>query len=85
MELSTAQQILVIILSSALAIFLVMAIVAAVYIIKLVKSLQHVAAKAEQVVDSVEAVGESLKRTAGSIGVLRFIRNVAHMVHKQEK
>lgn len=87
MDLSTAQQILVIVLASALAIFLVLSIVAAVFIIRLIQTLRLIADKAEKVVESAEAVGDVFKRAAGPLGVFKFLRHVVDMVgqHKQDK
>lgn len=87
MELTTAQQILVVVLAAALAVFLVLAIVVLVLIIRLVATLKMVAQKAEKLVESAEAVGEVFKKAAGPVGVLRFARGLFEMVskHKQSK
>ena len=85
MELSTAQQILVVVLASALAIFLILSIVAAVLVIRLLATLRMVANKAEHIVESVESVGDVFKRTAGSFGVLRFLRGIVDTVHNHGK
>ncbi len=87
MDLSTAQQILVVILSCALALFLVLGIVAAVLVIRLVQTLRMIASKAEHLVDTAEAVGDAFKRAAAPVGVFKFIHNIADMVsqHKHNK
>ena len=86
MELSTAQQILVIILASALAVFLVLSIAIAILIIRLLTTLRMVADKAEKFVESAEAVGEIFKNVAGPVGVFKFLRGLVHTVHsKQDK
>jgi len=81
-----AQQILVIILSSALAIFLILAIVSIIMVIQLIKKMQLVAQKAERIVDSVESVGDVLKKAAGPLGLFKLVRGFADMVgqHKQD-
>lgn len=85
MDLSTSQQILVIFLSTALAVLLVLAIAVAIAVLKLVKTLREIAAKAEKVVESAEAVGEVFKKAAGPLGLLRFLANMVEMVkHKAE-
>jgi hypothetical protein len=76
MELSTAQQILVIFLSTALAIFLVLAIVIAVMAIKLLGTLRMIADKAEHLVESAEAVGNVFKKAANPMGVFRFLHGI---------
>jgi hypothetical protein len=87
MDLSTAQQILVVILSCALALFLVLGIVTAVLLIRLVQTLRMIAGKAEHLVTTAEAVGDAFKKAAGPVGVLKFVRNIADMVsqHKHNK
>jgi len=85
MELSTAQQILVVVLASALAIFLILSIVAVVLVIRLLATLRMVANKAEHIVESVESVGDVFKRTAGSFGIYRFLRGIVDTVHNHGK
>lgn len=85
MDLSTTQQILVSILAGALAVFLVLAIVIAVCIIRLVKTLNTVATKAERLVESAEAVGEMFKKAAGPINVLRFVQGIVDVVGKHKR
>jgi hypothetical protein len=81
MELSTVQQIILIILASALAIFLILSVAIAVMVIRLVKTIRVIADKAERVVESAEAVGDVFKKAAGPMGILRFIQGV--MEHKR--
>jgi isoprenylcysteine carboxyl methyltransferase (ICMT) family protein YpbQ len=87
MELSTAQQIILIILAAALALLLLLAIVATVLVIRLLKVLRLIADEASKVVESAEAVGEALKKTAGPLGLLHFIQVVveAAMQRKTRK
>jgi|GEM_PF-555083 len=85
MDLSTAQQILVIVLASALAIFLILSIVAVVLVIRLVATLRLVANKAEHIIESVESVGDVFKRTAGSFGIFKFLRGIVDMAHSHGK
>lgn len=87
MELSTVQQILVIILATTLAVFLVLAIAAAILIIRLLQSLRSIARTAERVVHSAESAAEMLKNAAGPIGIFKFVRSVADVIveHKRKK
>ena len=85
MELTTVQQILVIILASALVVLLVLSIVVSVIVIKLLKSIKVVTAKAEQVVESAEAVSLAFKNAAGPIGLLHVLQNIVRMVTKDKK
>ena len=81
MELSTAQQIILIILASALAIFLILSVAIAVMVVRLIKTIRTIVEKAERVVESAEAVGDVFKRAAGPMSILRFIQGV--MEHKR--
>jgi len=83
--MNTAEQILVIILASALAVFLVLAIVIAVQILRLMKTLNNVALKAQEVVDSAEKTAELVKSAVGQLSVMRFVQNVVSMVQKATK
>jgi hypothetical protein len=84
MELSTTQQVLVIFLSTALGIFLVLAIVIAAMIIRLLKTLRLIAGKAEHLVESAEAVGNVFKTAAGPLGILRFLHGVMDTVRSKQ-
>lgn len=80
--MNNAEQILVITLATALAIFLILAIVIAAQVVRLMKVLQTVALKAQDFVDSAEATAEMVKSAAGQLSVLRFVHSVMDMVMK---
>jgi cell division protein FtsB len=82
--MSTVEQIILVILAAALAIFITTAIVAVVYVIRLVKTLQAIAQKAENLVDSAETVGTMMKQAVGRLSVLQFVRTVVNLVHKSK-
>lgn len=83
--MNTAEQILVVILAAALAIFLILAIVIAIQLIRLMKTLQKVADKAEAFVDSAERTAEVVKNAVGQLSIIRFVQNVVDMVQKRTK
>lgn len=83
--MTTAEQILVVFLSTALAIFLVIAIIAGIQAIKLLRTLQNVATKAESFVTSAEAVGQVVKQTIGALSLTRFAKGVANFVHSKKE
>jgi len=83
--MNTTEQILLVILGAALAVFLTLAIIATVYVIQLVKTLQTIAQKAESLVESAESVGNMVKSAVGHISLLRFVRGVVDMVHNKVK
>jgi hypothetical protein len=64
--------ILVIILSVTLAIFLVTSIVAILYIIKILKRLNKVAESAEQVASNIEDASKTIKNTAGPASLIKM-------------
>jgi hypothetical protein len=68
-----AYEILVIILSITLAIFLVLAIVAVSYTIKLLKKANTIADKAEAVAADVESFSSTLKNAAGPAAAMRVM------------
>ena len=83
--MNTAEQILVVLLATALAVFLVLAITAAVYAIKLIKTLQKIADKAQEFVDSAEKTADLVKSAVGQLSLMRFVQNVVSMVQKRSK
>ncbi len=85
MLMNTAEQILVVILAAALAVLLVLSITATIYLIKLIKTLQNVADKAESFVDSAERTAEIVKSAVGQLSLVRFVQNVVEMVQKRSK
>ncbi|MBX4188948.1 hypothetical protein KW792_02500 [Candidatus Saccharibacteria bacterium] len=87
--MDTATQILVIITSSVLVIFLVFFIIALVYLIKLIKQLRRITEHAENVVDSVEAAASTMQRAASPLAFLKLVSNIvdqtAKMRNRKEK
>ncbi|MBP7767379.1 hypothetical protein KA068_02575 [Candidatus Saccharibacteria bacterium] len=78
--MNTTEQILLIILSSTLAIFLILAIVAIVAVIKLVKQLQHITQKAESIADKAEMVSNFVGKTAGPVAVGKLLLGIVESV-----
>lgn len=77
--------VLVIILSATLAIFLVTAIILVVGLIKLVKQLRQISEKAEEIVDDVEAVSGFFRKSAGPVAVTSLISNIVSKVSELSK
>ncbi|HEY4160692.1 MAG TPA: hypothetical protein VGM08_01390 [Candidatus Saccharimonadales bacterium] len=71
--MNTAFDILVIVLSCLLGIFLILSITTAVLILKLVKALREIIAKGEHLVDNAEAIGETLRRNAGAVSMVKLL------------
>jgi hypothetical protein len=83
--MTTAEQILVILLGVALAVLLVLAIAAVIFIIRLVQSLRRIAESAERVVHSAETIGDIFRKSATPLGVINFVKHLVDMVGKGKK
>ncbi len=83
--MNTAEQILVIFLSVALAAFLTLAIILTIQGIRLLKTVQRIADKAESVVQTAEHVGQVLQNVSGPLGILNMIKNIMNVSHKNNK
>lgn len=71
--MNDAYNILVIGLSCLLAIYLILSIVVGVLILRLVLALREIVAKGEHLIDSAEEIGETLRRNAGAVGIVRVL------------
>lgn len=78
--MNTTFDVLVIVLSCLLGLFLILAIAAVVAIVKLVHSLRHIVAKGEQFVDSAEALSDTLRRNAGAAQLVRMLFKLVNKV-----
>lgn len=83
MLMNGAEQILVIILSSFLAIFLLLGIVILVMTIKLIKQIRHVTEKAESIADHAEAVTAFVGKTAGPVAIGKLLLGIIESVREQ--
>ncbi len=79
----TAERTLVIILSSTLAIFLVLAIVATIFVIQILRHIKSISQKAESIADKAEAVSEFFERGVGPLAIGRLITNISDAVFKK--
>ncbi|HSX30024.1 MAG TPA: hypothetical protein VLE73_05700 [Candidatus Saccharimonadales bacterium] len=83
--MNTAEQIILIILAGALAFFLVLAIYLMIQLVRLVKVVNELAAKAQHLIDSAETAAETVKNAAGQVSILKFVHSVVEMVGKRKK
>jgi cell division protein FtsB len=90
--MNTAEQILVIVLSSFLALFLFLGIALFVGLLKFTKkmnaiadSAQEIVAKAQDIADKVEDVSDMFKKTAGPVALGRHLMNIVEMVTNHKK
>ncbi len=80
-----AFEILVIILSVALAVLLVASIILVVALVKLTGQVRKVVDKAEEIVDDVESVSSFFKKAAGPVAITGLISNIVSAVTNQTK
>ena len=83
--MDTTFNVLVIVLSCLLGIFLILSIAVIAGVLKLVSMLKRIVARAEQVVESAEAAADIFKRSAGPLGAMRTLTNIVEMVIKHNK
>jgi sensor domain CHASE-containing protein len=83
--MNTTEQILLVILSTFLAVFLLLSILLVASLIKLSKKMQEVADKAHEAVGRVEDVSDMFKKTVGPLALGKFFVNVAEAVAKHKK
>ena len=77
-----AESILVIILSTVLTIFLIVAIMVMVLIAGLLKAIRRLVEKAEQIVDSAEEAAAVLRNASGPLALFKLIRNIIAVIEK---
>jgi len=80
--MDTAAEILVIIVSSVLAIFLLVLIVIAIYTVKILKQVRRITDRAENVAGSVEAAASAFERTASPLAMLKIISGIVKTANK---
>ncbi len=83
--MNTSEHILVILLSLALAVLLVLAIVIAIAVIKLVKVLNRLALKAENVAEKAENIGSLLSKATTSTAAFKMAKTIFKIVTKRNK
>jgi hypothetical protein len=82
---STWFAVLTIILSTFLAIFLILSIVLLVKVIQIVKKVKHIVEQAEQVADRAEHISAFFERTATPVAFLKLISNLSETIQKKVK
>lgn len=83
--MENAETILVVILSSFLAIFLFLGIILLIKALQLASQMKRIANKAEHVVEKAESIGDFFERASGTFSVGRMLSNVANTVFDQVK
>jgi predicted PurR-regulated permease PerM len=83
--MDTAAETLLIVVSSALTVFLIVLIVAISYFISILKQVKKITAQAENAVDSIESAANTLKNTASPLAVLKLIGNIVNQASKMSR
>ncbi|HSW75291.1 MAG TPA: hypothetical protein VLG16_05495 [Candidatus Saccharimonadales bacterium] len=87
--MNTTEHALLIILSAALALFLILAITVVIMVMVLLRRLQTVASKAEEIVDTTSDIVATMRKTVGSFTFFSALRGVAetlsHFKHHKER
>lgn len=83
--MNTDERILVIFLSTALAIFLVLAIAVLVMAIQILRKIRRISDKAEDLADKAEAVGEFFQKTAGPATLAKTLTRFFKTYSKHQK
>lgn len=82
---STWFAVLVIILSSFLAILLLLSIVLLTKIIQIVSQIKRITAKAEEVADKAEHISSFFEKTATPVAFLKLFSNISDTIQKKAK
>lgn len=83
--MENAETILVIFLSSFLAIFLLLAIIATAKIIKLINHLNYIGEKAENIAEKAENVADFFSKGSGVASMGNLLSNMVDIVTKKSK
>ena len=80
-----AAQLLLIIVSSVLSVFLVALIIALVFLIQLLRRVKKLSERADHVADSVEAAANAFQKTAAPLAVFKFVSSVVKNINKSRR
>lgn len=83
--MDSSTHILVVFLSTALTLFLLLAIVAVAQIIRLVRTVQRIAQKAERIIETAEHVGEVFRNVSGPLGALQIVKNIIDIAQHKKR
>lgn len=78
--MNTASHILVIFLSVFLAVFMLLGIIVLTQVIRFMRSIQRIASRAENIIESAESVGTIFKNVSGPLALFKLIRNIVMTV-----
>ncbi len=85
MNMDTAAEVLLIIVSSVLALFLILLSIAAIYTIRTLKTINKMADRAEEVASRVESAADALRNTATAVPLVKVISNLLSWSNRRKK
>lgn len=83
--MEVASEVLLIIVSSVLGLFLIVAIIAGIYAISVLRQVRRIVKTAENVALNVEAAAQAFERGAGPLAAIKIIANIIEQVTKSKK
>jgi hypothetical protein len=83
--MNTTAEVLLIVVSSILSVFLILLIVLLSYGISMMRRAKKFVDRAEDVADSVEAAASAFKKTAAPIAIFKFISKIVAQSQKRKK
>lgn len=83
--MENAETVLVVFLSSALAVFLILAIAIAVKTLQVLNTLKRIAEKAETIAEKAESISDVFQKTAGPMAIGRLFAHVANTVFNKSE
>ncbi len=85
LQLTSTDSTLLIVLTVLLSVFFLLSIVAIFFFVRILASINRVVAKAESVVDSVEAAADVLKDVGGKLSLIKLVKNVLDLAQRKTK
>ena len=85
MGISTTEQMLLIILSAALAIFLILSIIAMVKAVQILNIVKRITEKAEQIADKAELATEFFSNTSATVAIGKLLSNIFNASKSNKK
>ena len=85
LQLTSTDSTLLIVLTVLLSVFFLLSVVAIFFFVRILASINRVVAKAESVVDSVEAAADVLKDVGGKLSLIKLVKNVIDLAQRKTK
>jgi hypothetical protein len=86
--MSTVDSVFLIITGCAISLFFLLGAVVLIYVLKLLKTVRRVVARAEDAIDSVEAATETIKNigqnAGGPLAVFKLVKNIVNLMNRRK-